>query len=284
MIKKKYLTITRFKKYLIILIINILLGCNNLKYLDAYDGYKGKPKEIEAINYQVEYKDNLPIETLSYKDVYYYDKHGRKIKTLSFKSDGSPSLGSSKYFYDKFGNQISNTFFDLEGKVSVQNNYKYNKYGQEIEREYIAFEKKSYSRHNINRKNRTVIIEDNKTGFFRKVSIVKYNKDWKLIKSTSFDTLGNQLGGLEYDYFRNGKASESRWYDAKNTLYSINNFKYNSKGDRIEIKKYRVNNGESKLFDLTTIEYIYDKRGNIIETKLIINNQVKWVTRNVINY
>jgi len=86
-------------QYLIILFI--FSSCSNLKYLDAYDGFKNEPIEVEFITYRITYTDSLSKEERRFKVISSYDTKGRKVKSKDFKSDGSPSSGGTKYTYDK---------------------------------------------------------------------------------------------------------------------------------------------------------------------------------------
>ncbi|OBQ56356.1 hypothetical protein JJL45_14020 [Tamlana sp. s12] len=65
------------KKIQVLIILFILSSCSSLKYLDAYDGFKDKPKEVEVITFRVTYPDSLPKEVMSSKVVYFYDTIGR---------------------------------------------------------------------------------------------------------------------------------------------------------------------------------------------------------------
>lgn len=273
------------KKIQILIITSILGSCSNLKYLDAFDGFKNKPKEIESTTFRVKYIDSLPNEKIAFKEIYFYDSKGRKFKNKSFNSDGSLSSGGWNYYYDKFGNITQNTLYNKDSSIIIQNNYKYNKFGQQIEREYISYGKKSITKNIYDRKNRIQeIIGKKSDGSFKEKAIQQYDKQWKKKELISYDIKSQQKSRIEFFYDKNGNENQSKWYDSQNKLYEYSNSTYNSKNDRIRIKKYRIRNGESKLVNDIKTEYKYDEIGNCIEEKLILNGKVSWITKNKFKY
>lgn len=273
------------KKFQFLIIILTLGSCSNLKYLDTFDGFNNKPKEVESTTFRVKYFDSLPKEEMAFKYVYFYDSKGRKFKALSYKSNGSPSSGGWNYSYDKYGNQTQNIFYNIDSSINVQNNYKYNKFGQQIEREYISGGKISITKNIYDRKNRIQkIISKKSDGSFKEKAIQRYDKQWRKIELVSYDTLNKQKSRIEFFYDEDGNENQSKWYNSENKLYEYYNSTYNSKNDRIQIKKYQVRNGESKLVSDTKTEYKYDEKGNCIEERLISNGKVSWITKNKYKY
>lgn len=273
------------KKIQFLIIIIILGGCSNLKYLDEFDGFKNKPKEVESTKFRIKYVDSLPKEEMAFKYIYFYDSKGRKFKSRSFKSDGSPSSGGWSYSYDKYGNETQITIYNIDSTINVQNNYKYNKFGQQIEREYISSGEKSITKYFYDQKNRIQkIIIKNEDGSFRENAVQRYDKQWRKIELTSYDAQGKQKSRIEFFYDERGNENQSKWYNSENKLYEYYNSTFNFKNDRIRIEKYRIENGESKLVSDTITQYKYDEKENCIEERLIYNGKISWITKNKYKY
>jgi len=88
------------KKIAPILIVLLFTKCSNLKYLNAYDGWKGKPKMVEISYYNVEK------EFWYGKQLIYYDSKGRILKQPNINRAGNIVDGEKKFIYDKKGNII----------------------------------------------------------------------------------------------------------------------------------------------------------------------------------
>ena len=264
-----------------VLILILFSSCSGLKYLDAFDGFENRPEKVESTTYRVKYMDSLPLEEMAFKHVSFYDPKGRKIKSTTFKSDGSPSSGGWNYTYDKNGNEIQNTLYNIDGSINVRNNYKYNKYGQKIEREYISDQKKSVTEYLYDRKNRICKIYGKESdGSFKNQEILIYDEKWRKKELIAYDKSGKLKSRIEFFYDEKGNEIQSKWYNSENELYECYNSTYNLKNDRIRIEDYRINNGETKLSNDTRTEYTYDEHGDCVEEKLISNGKISWVTKN----
>jgi len=268
------------KKIQFLIIILILGSCSNLKYLNAFDGFKNKPYKVESTTYRVIDVDSLAKEEMAFKSIYFYDSKGRKFKSTGFKSDGSPSSGGWNYSYDKYGNETQITLYNKDSSINVQNNFKYNKFGQQIEREYISDGKKSITKNIYDRKNRIQkIIGEKNDGSFSEKAIQRYDKQWRKIELISYETQSKQKSRIEFFYDEKGNENQSKWYNSENNLYEYYNSTYNFNNDRIRIEKYRIRNGKSKLISDTKTEYKYDEKGNCIEERLIFNGKASWITK-----
>ena len=59
---------------IIFIVLIISVSCNsNLKFLNKYDGYKGKPKKVEETSYRIEYNDTVFNENYTGKIIVFYD-------------------------------------------------------------------------------------------------------------------------------------------------------------------------------------------------------------------
>ena len=264
-----------------LLILFLFSSCSSLKYLDAFNGFENRPEKVESTTYSVKYIDSLPLVEMAFKIISFYDSKGRKIKSMTFKSDGSPSSGGWNYSYDKNGNEIQNTLYNLDSSINVQNNYKYNKFGQKIEREYFSDLQKSVTEYIHDRKNRICKIYGKKSdGSFKDQEMLKYDEKWRKKELISYDKSGKQKSRIEFFYNEKSNEIQSKWYNSENVLYDYYNSTYNLNNDRIRIDHYRINNGETKLSNDTKTEYTYDEHGNCVEERLISNGKISWITKN----
>ena len=102
------------KKIAPILIVLLFTKCSNLKYLNAYDGWKGKPKMVEISYYNVEK------EFWYGKQLIYYDSKGRILKQPNINRAGNIVDGEKKFIYDKKGNIIP-VDFGIMGRLDKYN-------------------------------------------------------------------------------------------------------------------------------------------------------------------
>jgi len=212
------------------LIILLLTSCSNLKYLDAFDGFKNKPKEVESSKFKVYYTDSLSKEELGYKFRYSYDLKGKRINRFFLKPDDSPIDGDWIFSYDKYGNQIQNILYNIDGSIKFQINDKYNKHGQLIESVDIRNGKKSTAKYVFDRKRRLCYLTGkNKDGSFINNTITKFDERWREIELTSYDDKGKLEIRIEYQYDERGNMTISKWYNSKNELYNISKTIFNKK-------------------------------------------------------
>lgn len=257
------------------------MSCNtSLKYLNPFDGYNGKPKRIESTTYKVEYKDSGPTEKMAFKNIELYDNKGRKIKTLMYKSDGSPSTGGIYYSYDKFGNEIKSIMYNRDSTINSESLSKYDDYGNKIEEIYKSGNRESKTINIFDRDNRTEqIIGKNGDGSFQENALQKYDEKWNKIELISYDSIGNQQTRIEFEYDKNYNLNCYKWYNAKNELYNFSKTTFNKQNDPIIALGYRVNDNDTILNKTTKFEYKYDGKKNVEEQKLFSNDKLVWFTK-----
>jgi hypothetical protein len=83
---------------------------------------------------------------------------------------------------------------------------------------------------------------------------------------------------------KNQELNKSTWYNSDDTLFVFYISTFNNKNNRTSIKKYRIESSIPKLIEDTKIEYKYDKKGNLIEDKYILNEKTTWINRFKIKY
>lgn len=270
---------------LLLILISITFSCTHLKYLQAFNRYKGKPKIVESTTYTVSGRDSSTNEKMAYKNVFYFDRKGRTEKHLMYKSDGSLSNGGWNYVYDKAGNILQNTLYNLDSSVNVRNNFVYNKYGQQILREYVSGKRKTITKTEFDRIRKIAVTEayTNDTVFHEK-TILSYDDKWREIELKSFNKSGQLERRIENVYDQKDNLILSRWYDSTNRLYEFYKTNFDNRKNRTRIEHYRVKDGDTTLIGTTHMEYVYDEKGNIIYEGLISNGRNTWVTRNVFHY
>jgi hypothetical protein len=266
--------------YLVIIAILLLSSCSNLKYLEAFDGYRGQPKKVEFESYRVVVENDRQIEKLGYSIVTYYDEVGRKVRTEDYKSDGSPSTGGTVYSYDKKGNLTKITMYKLDGAINIQNSFKYNKHGQRTERLYTTKTDTIKTVFIFDRKNRIEEIKGwYRDGSFKEYAIQKYDRDWREKELISYDSLGHQTSRIVFEHNKNGNQSSSKWYNSNDELYNIYEKSYNSKNDPVRSKKYHLKDGDTIKIRIEKSEYDYDTYGNIKEHRLYTEGDLTLVRR-----
>ncbi|WP_282124313.1 hypothetical protein [Algibacter mikhailovii] len=261
-------------KIKLLLLLFVLTSCSNLKYLNAFDGYKNTPKEIKLTTFRVKYIDNLPQKEIRTIDIFYYDSKGRRIKNLEVDSNGLPISGETNYSYDRYGNNTQYIFYNKDGTINVKNNYKYNKFGQLIEKT----SDKSITKYEIDRKNRICKITGrNNHGSITEKALLKYDEKWRDSVLISFDHSDKVKSKIEFLYDKNGNEIQSNWFNSENILYEIYKKKYDFKNNTTQVNKYQIHNGDETLISVTNFEYKYDRFGNSIEQKLIFDGKASWI-------
>ena len=144
--------------------------------------------------------------------VYRHDDNGNMIEQFDYSGDRA-IIHRPVYSYDTNNNFIEKNGFDREEKLSNKTIYKYENEGILSEDEYINYDE---------------------VGDIMYKTIIKYNKDEKVIKISE--------------------------YDSEENLESSNVFSYDEKGQKIKVVKL---SGDGK--ENSSITYKYDENGNPIE-------------------
>jgi hypothetical protein len=257
----------------------LCFSCTQLKYLEPYNGYKGKPRTVESTTYRVPGKGDTVNEKLRFGDIHLFDLKGRIIKHETYGSD-SVRNGWWIHVYDKNGSIIQNKIYRSDSSVSVVNNYQFNKYGQEILREYVSGGNKAITKSTYDRKMKEVTVEGYRNdGSFNEKTIIYYDDQWREVEIKSYFQTGKLKTRIEKAYDQNGNNILSRWYDSNNELYEFYKTGFNENKHRTSIEKYRVKNGDTTLIQETKMTYRYDARGNIIYESIGSNEANSWITR-----
>lgn len=271
------------KYSLVILICSFffIASCANLKYLDAFNGYHGKPKKVVEKHYLIGNligNDNNDEKTFSFGDSYQFDKKGRVVLHRSFEEIATDSLDRLFYEYDKYGNRTKLTILEPNGDVYSTASYSYNKSGQRIlVKSYKTGEKDTtFTFSIIDRENFTILRIRKDNTVPRDCTFITYNKDWKPLKT---EFLNSKITlKVESSYDDLGNSIESRWYKYAIGLSQINKSRYNSKNHIIASDRYDIIKGDTILTSSVKWTYVYDQKGNPIEEKRFDNDKLKWYT------
>lgn len=251
------------------LVFMFLASCSNLKFLEPFDGYHGKPKMVEEIDYNMTSLQGVEYEKCLGSSIRYYDIKGRKIKEQDYNRDGLKSLGEWNYSYDKKGNVKQITLFNLDSTIYTQQNSKYNRFG--LRTRVYTESSESVTTYDI--KNR-IAKSHGKSSFGNGKSITKYNSEWKEIEITTFDSIGNITSRIEFDYDTKGNQIRSKFYNSQNQLYRLYNQNFNNRNDITRIEQYEIINEEQQLVKETQIKRIYDKKSNCIEERYVDQDNI----------
>jgi len=271
------------KKFLLILVFGMLLqNCQHLKYLNAFDGYKGEPKIVESQFYEVEVEGEKITEVLSTIDVFHFDDDGRIVKWLDFFGpDKKPAGAGWHYEYDKKGNITEFYLYQLDSTVQNIIHYSHNKYGQIIEEKSNNFIKKiTYDRQNRHAE----LISRDRNGKFHNKTRWKYDKQWREVELADYDSLDNLTARIEFVYDGKGCRTETRWFNSQNKLSTIYKLAYNGKRDPINKQTHKIKDKDTLITNQRSFEYTYDSKGNVIEEKQFANGKITYITRNIISY
>ncbi len=258
-------------------------GCSNLKYLDAYNGLKGRPKTVEVTKFKTECADSLTKSDVGYKFTYVFDDKGRIKESIEFKLDDTPCCFET-YVYDKKGNISQLTSYRADSSIINLIIYEYDKYGRIVTKTSVSSPNEKYvEKRTYNKTDNIVQISNTVDGKFFHNTILQLDEKGNEIELKSFDNAGNLLTRIENSYDERGNQTKSKWYNSENLLHTFNESTYNEHNDRISLKSYVIFKGKATLKADYRFEYLYDINDNCIEEKAIYGFEC-WLKRIKIIY
>lgn len=279
-ILSKRKTFSNMRIILLLLVLITFENCVNLEYLNSFEGLHGKPEIVESKTYKIEYDRNLITEKIAHSEMEYYDLEGRKIKSNSYKSDGTTDDGDRLYDYNKHGNLVRETLYKKDGSVNYKIENEYNQFGQLIINDFVSAENKMIREYTFNRITKTSKFDrKNQDGIILERAVFKYDSNWRKIEFKGLDNNNDQTSRIQFFYDERGNEIKSKWYNSGNNLYNYYNKTFNLKNDIIKTERYSISDGKLKFVSAEEFEYKYDKHKNIIEKKLISNGKISWITR-----
>lgn len=267
------------KRSIILISISIVfLSCTNLKHLTPFDGYNGKPKIVETLGYTIN-KDS--IKELFIFEAFYFDKKGRMVKSIEYENEERKPLRVYINKYDNKGNIVELNYSNLDGTDSHTVYYSYNRYGQLLKEE----SRKIVHKYTYDRKNRTAELKSNfKNGKFHDRITFKFNKNWQRTELVTYDETGDITLIYKEEYDENGNVIKVSSYDDKEQLIRFTEILYDKQNKTYESKKYKIDNNDTTLVNISKWHYSYDKYDNVIEEKVVPEEGIVLITQNKITY
>ncbi|MDE6696190.1 MAG: protein kinase [Muribaculaceae bacterium] len=244
--------------------------------LMSYDdnGYVSEIKFVDDADNLVDITGSVSFARLTMKN----DDKGNTLENAAFdkndkRIESTAGVWRTIYEYDSIGNNLGEKYFDKDDKPTKFGGYQastkcvYDKFNRIVEKSY--FDEKDVPTV-CNSGFHKIVCEYNPQGNLIKYSF--FGEDGKLVKNNEryaqltleYDELGNVVGGKYLDENGNltmnsdGSASFKSEYDPA-TNFRIANYSYDAKGKMLGGRKFK-----------------YDKRGNVVEVKYVDeNNQLK---------
>jgi hypothetical protein len=273
------------KKIAPILIVLLFTKCSNLKYLNAYDGWKGKPKMVEISYYNVEK------EFWYGKQLIYYDSKGRILKQPNINRAGNIVDGEKKFIYDKKGNIIEYIHYGKDSVIHINRTNTYNKNGKILELKYIIKDGNksiNYTYNTIEKSSRASDFVYNKDGTVKEKNISRittfYDKKWNEIGHTYYDSDGSirRKGELKYD--KKGNPILNVSFDYKTKKRRITEKKYNKYNDIVSWTIKVITEKDTTITNISEFKYLYDHKNNPVEVKSFSNGKILYKIRNKFLY
>lgn len=240
--------------------------------IQTYDenGYVSEIKFLDDANNLVDVAGNVSFARICLKN----NAFGQTLETSSFDKNNNPiestaGVWRTVYEYDNIGNLLGEMYFDKKNRPTKYAGYQsstkciYDKFNRLIEKAYFD---EHHAPANCNSGFHKIVFEYNTQGNLIKYSF--YGIKGGLIKNNelyaqlvlNYDELGNVIGGKYFDEHGNitlnsdGYALFKNEYDSK-TNFNTASYSYDIKGKQISGKKYK-----------------YDKRGNVVELRYVNEN------------
>lgn len=267
------------KHLLLFLVIVSMTACSNLKNLNGFAGYHGKPKYVETATFEL--KENSDIDSVrqtAYKSVYHFDKEGRIINNSTFKPDGSLNSCGWEYDYAKNGSINQKILYNPDSTINNKVNYYYNKNGvlDSIESKYGV--KKHYF---YDENGNLIHLTGTKKGEFFENSRFKYDSNNRRIELIVLNENNDVTKIIRSEYDSMGNKTKSSWYNANDQLYVFYKSEYDSYGNKISNRKYSVKKNDTVLISAEKTKYRLDNYNNVIQSITENDNyNSTWITEN----
>ena len=273
------------KKIAPILIVLLFTKCSNLKYLNAYDGWKGKPKMVETSYY------NIEKEFWYGKQLIYYDSKGRILKQPNINRAGNIVEGEKKFIYDKKGNIIEYIHYGKDSVIHRNRTYTYNKNGKILELKYIIKDgnkSNNYTYNTIDKSSRASDFVYNKDGSVKEKNISRittfYDKKWNEIGHTYYDSDGSIRRKRKLKYDKKGNPILNVSFDYKTKKRRITEKKYNKYNDIVSWTIKVIKEKDTTTTNISEFKYLYDHKNNPVEVKSFSNGKILYKIRNKFLY
>ena len=270
------------------LIFFALLSCKTFDYKDRYEAsYNGNPKKVQISVYEPIVKgDSIITGNLKYSTVSLFDKKNRLYKDYSINSKGDTTMINERLYNKKeriiktichkgdISSLIAIYYFDEDFKADEFHlfngrNKNPTKMIFEFKENGIDYDCLIYGVDNKLR-DKSLHIHDKKSRFLK---LITYNLEDNTIKSIS-----------ENVYDKNDNVIKKNWFRGANLdLKSYSVSKYDAYNNCYYSESFSGGNSNS-VSSITSIDYKYDKKGNIIYMLYKKNDKPSFIKKSDITY
>jgi len=232
-----------------------------------------------------------PDSSLKTRETYNYDKNGKLLEKKIFKKLLSSNLlldSIETFIYDYKGNLVEKEFSGSK----VHLDYKHDVNGNLVEERYFDDDDKLYYINTFKYdENNNLIVDnyyslsyDNRHYNISGKTIYKYGNNGKMIKESHYNGI-YQNDNSKYHLDECYRRIQDDWIPIDHRVYpkSINKYKYNDKGDKIEMFSYYryIKNTYTCIYNYY---YEYDAIGNWIKKFDFDNDYCKNIIKREIEY
>jgi hypothetical protein len=258
------------------LLLFTLFACSVKKGFVPFEGLNGNPSRMEILRFDSYKEEDTDEPALESKEVYDFDHMGRLVFYQTFRNDGETINGGIRYFYSKKDFLDSAEYYESDGSVRMKIKYYHDKRGRLIQQKNISNGKVSFEK-SINwlDKGKRSTTRYIRNGKLSEITYSEFDKKGQVVRSFNLNKDSVQVFRLEFSYDENGNKIETKWFNSKDSLHSINKSTFNSKGDEISSSNFKYSNGKLLETKNSFLEYEYDSLGN--------QSQIKQQTEGVVH-
>lgn len=276
------------KIHLIVLILITLSSCKTFDYKNSFEEkYIGNPKKIQITTYKaIEIDDTIKKGEMRYSDISLFDNKNRISKAYTISYTGDTIGKNCERLFNKKELKITSVCY-TDSTKNVLAIYKLNKNFKKSSFEFYDNNLLSSKRVFKYLQNGIDYIDysyndDNK---LKDKTLIIHDKKGRIIKSTSYNLNDNSIEFIiEHKYDKNGNEYEINWYKKGQNLFtSYTNRKFDKRNNFLYGEKLSFTNFDT-LKSVNTIDYKYDKKGNIIYRLMKTNNIPSVIEERKITY
>jgi hypothetical protein len=276
------------KIHLILLILITISSCKTFDYKSRFEEkYIGNPKKIQITFYDViEIDDTIKKGKMKYSEISFFDKKNRIFKDYSINSKGDTIGKKCERLFNKKELTIKSVCY-TDSTENILSIYKLHKNFKKSIFEFYHNNKLSGKRIFEYASNKIDYVDFgyDKNNKLKDKTLIIHDKKGRIIKSTSYNLKDNSIKNIiEHKYDKNGNEYEQNWYKKEKKLFtSYTNRKFDDRNNYIYGEKLFFKNSDT-IKSITTIEYKYDKKGNIIYRLINTHNQPSLIEERKITY
>jgi hypothetical protein len=255
--------------FILIFLLFTLFACSSSRDFVPFEGLNGEPSKMEILRFESYGNEEIDEPALESTEVYDFDQSGRLIFYQTLRNDGERINGGIGYFYSKKNFLDSAEYYELDGRVRLKIEYSYDNKGRLILQKNISNGKVTFEKSiqwlDKGKRSTTRYIRNGKLS---EISYSEFDKKGQVVRSFNLNKDSVQVFRLEFSYDDKGNQIETKWYNSKDSLTSINESTFNAMGDEVSSKSLKFSNGKLLETKTSVIEYEYDSLGNQRQIKL----------------